>query len=297
MKSKDLLRGAIDIHVHCTPDVIRRAQDIVQLTRSAAEAGMGGLLIKDHTTSTVGRVYAVNQVFTDGPSFYSALALNPPVGGLDPSAVESALLSGADVIYFPTYGARNHIQIWGAGKPPTAFPLTGKDYAGLSIHDEKGELKPECETILNMIALHDAVLATGHISPRESLALLRAANRCGVERMVVTHASESVTAMNPDQQREAVALGSMIEHCFFAVTESCPGAISLEEIGRQVRDVGMDHVILSSDLGQLANKPPVEGFAYYLEKMLGLGFTVKEIRLMTAENPKKLLTGRNKRNP
>ena len=131
MKVDYLLKEAFDIHVHCTPDVIARVQDLGQLAGSVAEAGMGGMLIKDHTTSTVGRVYALNRMRPQGCRFFSALALNPPVGGINPSAVESALREGADVIYFPTYGAKNHIAIWGAGKPPTAFPLPAGDYRAI----------------------------------------------------------------------------------------------------------------------------------------------------------------------
>jgi len=296
MKLGTLLQGAIDIHVHCRPDVIARDQDVVELARSAVDAKMGGMLIKDHTTCIVGRVHTINRTLPLGIRFYSALALNPPVGGLNPCAVESALRAGTDVIYFPTYGAKNHIHIWGAGKPPTAFPLPEGDYRGISIHDKDGNLRTKCETILTMIARHDAVLATGHLSPEESLDLLTLARSCGVKRMVVTHASESVTAMHPNHQQRAVSLGAIIEHCFFAVTESCPQATELEEIKRQIRQVGVEHVILSSDFGQIANGPVVEGFACYLEKMMRLGFTTEEIRVMIADNPGRLLKKRkNKR--
>jgi hypothetical protein len=254
---------------------------------------MTGMLIKEHTTSTVGRVYALNHMGTGGVRFFSSLALNPPVGNLNPSAVESALRAGVDVVYFPTYGAKNHINIWGAGKPPTAFPLPGEGYQGSSILDSEGSMRPECEPILKLIAHYNGVLGTGHLSPKESLMLLDAARRFGVKRMVVTHASEPVSDMPPEQQREAVALGAFIEHCFFAVTESCPNAIALQTIADQIREVGVQHSILSSDFGQVANGPVVEGFSHYLEKMLGLGFTDEELREMIVTNPRRLLEGRN----
>ena len=80
-----------------------------------------------------------------------------------------------------------------------------------------------------------------------------------------------------------------MEHCFFAVTESCPGRIQLEEIRDQIRYVGISSCIVSSDFGQVANPRPIEGFAYYLEKMGSLGFSEDELRVMTHDNPKKLL--------
>ena len=289
MKTESLLQGAYDIHVHCTPDVIPRAQDLIELAEAASQAGLAGIVLKDHTTSTVGRAYALNRMVPQGPRFFSAVALNPPVGSLNPVAVESALREGAAIVYFPTYGSAHHIAVWGAGKPPTAFPLPGEDYRGVSILDKTGNPEPEVEAIVKLIAEYDAVLATGHLSPEESLALLRLAQKRGVRRMVVTHASESVTAMTPNQQLEAVAAGALIEHCFFAVTDSCPSAIAMEEIRDQIRHVGVENVIVSSDFGQVDNPPPVAGFVRYIERLRGLAFSDEEIQVLITDNPRKLL--------
>jgi len=191
MNLHSLLSGAYDLHVHATPDVVPRRQDLVDLARRAREQGLAGMALKDHTTSTAGRVYALNRFFDGSPRFYSCLALNPPVGGLNASAVESALREGASLIFFTTYGARNHINRWGLAKPPTAFPVPS-DYEGISLFGGDGLLHPEVDPILDLAARHDAVLATGHLSPQESLALLKRAATRGVRRLLLTHASESV---------------------------------------------------------------------------------------------------------
>jgi hypothetical protein len=292
MNIEDLLVGAYDLHIHAQPDVIRRAQDLPTLAKAAAQAGMAGLLIKDHTTSTVGRCFTMNRVMDRRPRFFGGLALNPPVGGLNPSAVESALRAGADVIFFPTYGAAHHITRWGAGQPPTAFPLPGGGYAGISIFQESCGIRSECSEILRLIAAHDAVLGTGHLSVPEILALLRLAGQCGIKRMLVNHVTESVIAMGIEEQRQAARLGAFIEHSFFALTSSCPQPVSLEVMEDQIRQVGVEHVILTSDFGQEANPPPVEGFAYYLDKMRLRGFTMDELRVMIHANPQKLMSGR-----
>lgn len=294
MQISSLLKGAYDLHVHSSPDVVPRAQDIIEVAKSARGAGIKGILLKDHTTSTVGRCYALNAITEGSIRFVSSLALNPPVGGLNPTAVESALRSGVDVIYFPTYGAAHHISIWGAGKPPTAFPLGDKDRIGIGLFAGDGGLQPLCHEILAMIAADNCILATGHISPDESLLLLRTARGHGVKRMVVTHASESVTNMNIEKQKEAAGLGAFIEHCFFAATPACPNPISLDEMAEQIKAIGVEHVILSSDLGQKANGPVVEGFAHYLKELLRRGFSRDEIRVMIADNPEKLLALRKK---
>ena len=289
MNTESLLERAYDLHVHAAPDVVPRVTDIVRLSKTAVDKKMGGLLIKDHTASTTGRVFVLNQVFGGSCRFFSSLALNSPVGFVNPSAVESALRSGTDLIYFPTYTARNHIHEWGLGKPPTAFPVSDKDKEGYCLFDKSGRLKNEVTGILEMMARYDVALGTGHISPVESLSLIKEARKAGVDRMVVTHASESVVHMDPDQQKEAVQMGAVIEHCFFAVTESCPRKIQLEDIRDQIRYVGISSCILSSDFGQVQNPHPIEGFAYYLDKMRNLGFSDDELRIMIHDNPKVLM--------
>jgi hypothetical protein len=289
MNIQHLLEGAYDIHVHAAPDVVPRAMDAVQLAKEANEKKMAGMLLKDHTTSTTGRVFVLNRLVHGTCRFFSSLALNPPVGSLNPQAVESALRSGADMIFFPTYGAHNHIRKWGLGKPPTAFPIADDTETGFSLQDQTEESNERIHRILELIAEHDAVLGTGHLSPEEVLELITRAKKAGIRRIVVTHPSESVVDMNPDQQKEAARMGVMIEHCLFAVTESCPRRIQLEEIRDQIRYAGISSCILSSDFGQVSNPPPVEGFAYYLEKMKALGFSEDELRIMTHDNPRKVL--------
>jgi hypothetical protein len=289
MKRIELLRGAYDIHVHCGPDVVPRSEDLVELAQSARQAGMGGIVLKDHTTSTDGRVYSLNKLYPEGPRFFSSLALNPPVGQLNPVAVEAALRAGVSIIYFPTYASQHHFSVWGAGKPPTPFPLPSGETKGVYILEPDGNLCPECKAILLLIAEYDAVLATGHLSPRESLELLEAAAAYGIARKVVTHASLAVSDLSMAEQMQAASLGAKIEHCFFAATESCPNPLPLADIATQIRQVGTEHVILSSDFGQVANGAIVAGFAEYLHRLMDLGFSEAEIRIMIVDNPRELL--------
>jgi hypothetical protein len=283
-----LLEGAYDIHIHASPDVVPRAMNLKELCREAEKAGMAGILLKDHCTSTVGRVAALNLMSSGPCRFYSALALNPPVGSLNPTAVEAALRAGTDAIYFPTYGAAHHIRIWGAGKPPTAFPLPGDRFEGVTILDEKDALKPAAVEILKLIAEHTAVLATGHISAKESLRLLRKAKELSIERMLVTHASESVPAWSLAEQKEAIALGALVEHSFFAATPACPNRISLESMRDMIRETGTAHAVLSSDFGQPANGNPVANFLHHLAKFAELGFEEAELRQMICVNPARI---------
>ena len=287
MRDESLLKGAYDLHVHCSPDVVPRSQDAFDLAQAASDAGMAGIGLKDHTTSTVGRCHTLNRTYPNGPRFFSSIALNPPIGGLNPSAVESALTSGVDIVYFPTYSAAYHIERLGENVTPVPHPSGG--VVRLSIIDERGGLLPDVKTIVGLIATHDAVLATGHVSPRESLALLQAAAAEGVSRTVVTHASQSVPDMSVEDQQKAVRLGALIEHSFLAVTECCPGTIRLEFVAAQIRAVGHENVVLSSDFGQPVNGPPIEAFGRHAERLRNLGFDDAELKVMLCDNPRRLV--------
>ena len=82
------------------------------------------------------------------------------------------------------------------------------------------------------------------------------------------------------------------EASFFALTEGCPGRVSLDFVCRQIREVGVESVILTSDFGQAANAPPVEGFLFHLQEMRKKGFSAEEIGIMVRENPKRLIETR-----
>ena len=206
MSADSVLNGAYDLHVHCTPDVVARAQDAFDLARAASDAGMAGIGMKDHTTSTVGRCQTLNRMYPDGPRFFSSIALNPPTGGLN----VAALASGVDVVYLPTYSAAHHIKV--LGEHVTPVPHSSDGAVLLEVCDEAGNVLPVVQRIIELIAGHDAVLATGHVSPAESLAVLRYAQACGVRRLIVTHASQSVPAMSVEDQRTSDRFRSVRPH-------------------------------------------------------------------------------------
>jgi hypothetical protein len=291
MNSQSRLRGAYDIHIHCSPDVVPRAQDLVELAAEAREAGMAGVVLKDHTACTAGRAYALNRLYPDGPRFFGILALNPSVGGLNPAAAEAALREGARIIYFPTYGARYFLTNFGGTGILASFPMPKVDYQGLSIWDGHRGVWPEVLAILDLIAHYDAVLATGHLAPMESVALLRLAQGRGIRRTVVTHASEAITPLTIEQQMEAAARGAFIEHCLLAAVPGSAHVVPMQMIADQIRKVGIEHCIVSSDFGQVANGPIVAGFARYLDLLAQCGFTEDELHTLICHNPARLLAG------
>jgi len=61
--------------------------------------------------------------------------------------------------------------------------------------------------------------------------------------------------------------------------------MSFEAFTARIREVGPEHVILSTDLGQVMRPTPADGLLGYLNRMREAGFTEVELDRMTKRNP------------
>lgn len=285
-----MLAGAIDLHVHAFPDIRPRRIDAIELIDEARGVGMAGALIKDHVTITSDRAYILNKIFPDFKVFGS-IVLNYTVGGLNPPAVKAAIRLGVKQVYMPTYSSAYGIKKHGVISETFTdlFPPNGKK--GISILSTKGTLLPEVDIILRTIMEKDVILGTGHLSPAESLKLIERAKELGVQKVLVTHPSSLLTDMSLDDQKRAVQMGAFIEHCYVGCTTftSTGKPLPPKAMAEQIKGVGAEYCIMSTDFGQLKNLTPVEGMRKFIEEMLANGITKDEIDRMIRKNPRKLL--------
>jgi predicted metal-dependent phosphotriesterase family hydrolase len=106
--------------------------------------------------------------------------------------------------------------------------------------------------------------------------------------MVATHGMSTPTSLTVEQARRATALGAFVE--FTGDTMQGPNARArVDRIAADVRRIGVEHAIISSDLGKGGAEMPTEGFATLIEAMRQKGFTNEELDRMTKENPARLL--------
>ena len=106
---RDLMIGACDLHIHSGPDVSPRQQDIMDVARDAARAGMRVLGIKDHNTITADRAALVHSTLGPQVLMMGSIVLNYAVGGFNPEAVEKALKMGGQPGVYAQHGCRqNH---------------------------------------------------------------------------------------------------------------------------------------------------------------------------------------------
>lgn len=273
-----LLSGTYDLHIHTAPDVIPRKCSDEETVRRLEAAGMKGCAIKCHYFETAARAALLQERFPQ-MKIVGGLVLNRSVGGINPEAVERFGQMGGRMLWFPTMDALAFQQYKkNTSQVPSHF---------LTASGADGKLSAETIRVLEIAARYQLTLGTGHLDAGEGLRLLREGKRLGIERMVVTHVEHPALNYSIEQQREAAAMGAMIEHSYNNVFFK---RSTIEEIARQIRAVGCGHVILTSDLGQTDAPYSDEGMLEFAESLLEQGITEQELAVMMRENPEKVIT-------
>ncbi|OGO40452.1 MAG: hypothetical protein A2147_08785 [Chloroflexi bacterium RBG_16_57_8] len=279
----ELLRGAIDMHLHTGPDVMPGRVDALEAAKQARQAGMRAIVIKNHSYPTTPLAMMAGQLVPE-VAVFGSICLDYDIGGLNADAVEKNADMGARVVWMPTFSSANSRP----AMRKLGLKLEGE---GFSIVDARGRLVSEIDKILEIIKAHGMVLASGHVSPRESLALVKRARAAGIEKMVITHPSDAefvVQAHTLEELQRLAGLGAFIEQTFVTMlpTEwSHPPGPRVKAI----KAIGVEHCIMSTDLGQFWNPTPAEGMRLFMATLLRNGVSAREIELMAKENPGRLL--------
>ncbi len=286
IKAEKLIAGAIDMHIHTNPDLFPRLISDIEVAREAKNTGMGGIVIKNHFTTTADRAALAREI-TSFPVF-GGLVLNNPVGGLNPEAVEVSLKLGAKIIWMPTIYAEYQL------KDPDVVKMfnmaVGHDTKGISLIDQNLNLKNKVKEILDLIIGYKAILATGHISKQESNLLVEEANNMGVKKIILTHPLSPMFDYTTGEIRELVAKGvSLVEFNVLDTTEVVSKPISAELIADTIKAIGANKAVMATDGGQTINPSPVKMMLDYIDTMLGLGISEEDIKTMVCDNPAKIL--------
>lgn len=283
---RKLLDGSIDVHIHSAPDIFPRIMNDIELALTAKQEGMRAILIKNHVALTADRAEIASQQ-TDFPVF-GAIALNLPVGGLNIHAVEVALKLGAKEVWLPTIHASHYVAQ--KDHVPTLAKEVKDDIKGIYLLNEDGTLREELYPIFKKIAEYNAILGTGHITIKESKAVVRGAARVGVKKIVVTHPLASFVNFTNEDMREVLDNGAMfLEHVFNDVTRQVAHPITQKKIADAIRAIGAKYIVMSTDSGQWLNPIPAQSMGIYIKDMLDLGISEEDVRMMVSTNPAHML--------
>jgi hypothetical protein len=210
---------------------------------------------------------------------FGGIDLNLSVGGMNPIAVEKMAITTGHLgkfVWMATYDTRAQVI---ASKEQRPFVAVSRD----------GAILPETKAVIAMIAKYNLVMATGHNSPDDDLLLIREARKQGITHIVVTHAILSPTSMTIPQMQEAASLGAYIEFVYNGLIGGSK-QFDFADYAKAIRAVGVEHCILSSDMGQPANPLHPDGLQLFFAGLEKQGLTQPEIDQMSKVNPARLLS-------
>ena len=285
-----VLKGAIDIHIHVGPDYMPRYADARTLAEEARDAGMRAIVIKCHLTSTVGAAHAASAAVPE-VTVFGSISLNGTVGGLSPRSVLAAVKSGAKVVWLPTTDAQYAMDQAEEGHWIRHYvngSNFGYDCQRLTVLDSRGELKPEVREIIRICKEHNTVLCSGHISPKECLAVAGYAKEIDFQKVEITHANAWVEDFTHPVLRELTGLRAVVSLSYGACSPH-NGRQDPEEILGIIRAVGAEHCIMMTDYGQVNSPAPADGLRVFYYLMKKLGCTEGELDRMIRKNPARLL--------
>jgi hypothetical protein len=209
---------------------------------------------------------------------FGGVDLNLPVGGMNPAAVEHMTqVSGGygRLVWMSTFDAENQVR----------YSKENRPFVSVS---RGGELLQSTKDVIAVIAKHQLVMATGHVSADEGLMLLREGKRQGVQHMVVTHAMNAPIQMTVGQMQDAARQGAFLEFVGGTML-SADAPARVDRFADAIRKVGPEFCILSSDLGQKGNPLPADGFAAFIVALKARGFSDQDLDRMSKQNPARLL--------
>lgn len=259
MNTPDWAAGMTDLHTHAAPSLLPRHGDDRATVEAERAVGFETVVLKAHEGSTVERAAAA------GPGVYGGIVLNSPVGGANPDAVEVAARLGGRVVWMPTVSARTHKL--GASSPELSVHR-GFELRPVDVLADDGRLLPPWHDILDVVAAHDLLLASGHLSADETVVLFREAKRSGVRRLMVNHPKMAFLHWNEaasaalrelDARLELGILPDLLgdaDHSSLTLTESYPTSL----------------LVFGGDLGHADHEAPAAAVApwlHALEKRVG----------------------------
>jgi hypothetical protein len=142
--------------------------------------------------------------------------------------------------------------------------------------------------ILDQIADYDGILSAGHLHVSEIWPLFAEAKQRGVKRLMVNHPTFLI-GCSPADMKELAGMGAYLEHscCMWAGVQG--KHYTLDSLDQVIKAGGVDATIIGSDLGQVGNPTPVEGFRHVIGMCIELGYSDADIRKMISSNAIRLV--------
>jgi hypothetical protein len=244
--------GIVDFHVHSGPSIYPRRSEDPQTVQLARAAGVQWMVLKAHEGSTVERAHLA------GPQVAGGIVMNSAVGGANPDAVLIAAGLGARVVWLPTISAVAHQA------------AIASDEA-LAVHRQVnlrpvpvirgGQMAQEWHDVLDVVAEHDLVLASGHVPIPDMLEVFEVAAAHGVRRFLVNHPLFPFMEWSAGLASRLIRLGVHLE-------VGCVADLQQAATLRLIDEYDSSLLVFGSDLGHSSFPAYGEGLHSWIKKLI-----------------------------
>ncbi len=271
----DWAHDMADLHVHAAPSLLPRHGDDRATVAAERSAGFSTVVLKAHEGSTAERAALA------GDGTYGGVVLNSAVGGANPDAVQVAARLGGRVVWLPTVSARTHKA--GSAAPELAVHR-GFELRLVEVTDD-GRLRPEWFDVLDAVAEHDLLLASGHLSAAETVIAFTEARRRGVRRLLVNHPMMPFLGWNDASAAALRDLGAYLELGILPDILSGPERSCLGLAGSYPASL----LAFGGDLGHAEHDPPAVAVAPWLRALERRVGPARAAAIMTTQTRELLL--------
>ncbi len=281
----ELLRGAIDCHIHAFPDFVHRSQDMIQIGVEASKAGMRALAFKDHWNVSANAAYLAQRhidYLIEKGELSHRVQIYGGAGtclGMNPEYIRIALqYPNVKMIWFPTFTS---LGFWrGAGHP---------ERGGVRLVAEDGEVLPEVVEIMKMAVEKKVGIGFGHTDFKELVPLAKKAKELGV-RATLDHPLLELNKLLVDEMQELADLGVYVgTYCQPMIPSLYQPVADPTETIRTIKAIGPKRCIIGSDFGQVLHMDSIDGMRVFIRALLGFGIKPEEVKVMLQDNPAKLM--------
>ena len=228
-----------------------------EILKIARQVGVETLVLKAHEGSTVERARV------QGDGAIGGIVLNSPVGGANPDAVSVAAALDGRIVWMPTVSAPAHVA--------------ARSSPELSVHREvrfsevpivlDGRVRDEWHDVIDLVAQHDLVLASGHLAMDEAVAVFELAVARGVKRLLVNHPQLPFLEWRHEHVSRFRQLGARVEIGVVADRLAKTGQIHPSPTEYFLDRYPRELLVFGSDLGHEAFPEYVSGIRDWIEEL------------------------------
>jgi hypothetical protein len=289
---REVLRGAVDLYVHTSPELLPRRVDDIGLASQMKADGFRAAMMWNQFSHTGERATVASGV--TGFDMRGSIILNGTVGGLNPRVTEHAIRMGACYVSMPTMSGGSY-QNRVSDYARAASMLAGS----VPVTDESGAVLPAVHDIIDVVNQYDVVLGLGYVSRADARAVLYAARDRGVRKIGVLRPF-SPLGFTDEEVAEAMEIPGVVLQfpCSSVLAAAAPlapteGAATgagpdAPAIAGAIRRYGAERCVVMSDTGW-NDLMPLEWFTLGCSTLAQLGIGSRDLRTLVCDTPARLI--------